>query len=353
MPWGSSHLFFKCFFMRRGVDSTDFLAYLETPLDFGANPGPLDHPWPQVHPWVTGGPGAGLEGYPPVPWDVKNHVFFVVELPVDDFHANISTHVHIYIYIYTCINIYIYTYTYLAANITAGPGSLHQPPRGSYRDATEAFHRRSGECHQPWPVGGQFECDFWGPANFNCSWPGAFAVEFCYKTSLIDLDPDRLTASYLDVWLHGTCRNLIARLWDCPGIEHRRGKSSMIASCINVHLVKVSCISTYFDPFVAITQTGSHDHHYKRQIPPSGRFCGRWTCCSQKIAIWGSFATQAWLRPIRRLYWRAIGYSGYRVSDVSTLLLLFCADWIRWLQRCLQNDVKASKSHEFQYHHDI
>ena len=96
---------------------------------------------------------------------------------------------------------------------------------------------RSGEFHQPWPVGGQFECDFWGPANFNCRWPGAFAVEFCYKTSLIDLDPDRLTASYLEVWLHGTCRNLIARLWDCPGIEHRRGKSSMIASCINVHLV--------------------------------------------------------------------------------------------------------------------
>ena len=267
---------------------------------------------------------------------------------------SMPTYPHTYIYIYIYMYKYIYTYTYLAANITAGPGSLHQPPRGSYRDATEAFHRRSGECHQPWPVGGQFECDFWGPANFNCSWPGAFAVEFCYKTSLIDLDPDRLTASYLDVWLHGTCRNLIARLWDCPGIEHRRGKSSMIASCINVHLVKVSCISTYFDPFVAITQTGSHDHHYKRQIPPSGRFCGRWTCCSQKIAIWGSFATQAWLRPIRRLYWGAIGYSGYRVSDVSTLLLLlFCADWIRWLQRCLQNDVKASKSHEFQYHHDI
>ena len=140
MTWGSQ-LFF--YWEGRGFHWFLGFPYLETPRDFGANPGPLDHPWPQVHPWVAGGPGAGLEGYPPVPSDVKNHVahvFFVVELLVDDFHANTSTHVHIYIHVYK----YIYTYTYLAANITAGPGSLHQPPRGSYRDATEAFHRRSG-----------------------------------------------------------------------------------------------------------------------------------------------------------------------------------------------------------------
>lgn len=44
---------------------------------------------------------------------------------------------------------------------------------------------------------------------------------------------------------------------DCEtGIEDRRGKSFMIASCINVHLVLQYHVSqpfsTYFDPFVAI-----------------------------------------------------------------------------------------------------